>query len=105
MPTMIDRDAQLVTLINVFTVPRERQAELVELLEHATEEVMRHQPGFVSANIHAGLDGTHVANYAQWRTEQDFRTMLTNPECQRHMSAATAMANAEPVLYQVASTH
>src|SRR5438093_243844 len=105
MPTVIDRDAQLVTLINVFTVPRGRQGELVELLERATEDVMRHQPGFISANIHAGLDGTHVANYAQWRTEQDFHAMLANPECQIHMAAARDMANAEPVLYQVASTH
>jgi hypothetical protein len=25
---------------------------------------MRHRPGFISANIHASLDGTRVVNYA-----------------------------------------
>ena len=62
--TVIDPDADVVTLINDFTVDQERQRELVEILVAATEQVMRHRPGFVSANIHASLDGTHVVNYA-----------------------------------------
>jgi len=57
-PTTIDATADVVTLVNVFTVTPETQQQLVELLGRATEEVMRHRPGFVSANIHAGLDGT-----------------------------------------------
>jgi quinol monooxygenase YgiN len=92
-------------LINVFAVARERQDELVELLDRATEEVMRHEPGFISANIHKSLDGTRVANYAQWETREDFEAMLGNPAAQEHMAAAAAMAHAEPALYEVVSVH
>lgn len=105
MATTIEPGAPVMTLINVFTVAPERQRELVELLDTATEEVMRHLPGFVSANIHASLDGAHVANYAQWRSEEDFKAMLTSPVAQEHMQAALAMAKAEPVLYTVESSH
>jgi quinol monooxygenase YgiN len=103
--TEITTGADVVTLINVFTVAPERQQELLDLLDRATEEVMRHRPGFVSANLHASLDGGHVANYAQWESEAAFQAMLADPECREHMSAATAMADAVPVLYRVSSTH
>jgi antibiotic biosynthesis monooxygenase (ABM) superfamily enzyme len=53
----IDRNADLMTLVNVFTVEPENQEKLVTLLTEATEQVMRSLPGFVSANIHRSLDG------------------------------------------------
>jgi quinol monooxygenase YgiN len=93
------------TLINVFTVEPARQQELVQLLVAATEEVMQHQPGFISANIHASADGERVVNYAQWESEQAFRTMLANPQAREHMDAMTHVAHAEPRLYGVASVH
>ena len=104
--TTIDPSLPVVTLINVYEVAPERQAELVTLLEAATDSVMRHLPGFVSANIHRSLDGKHVANYAQWATREDFERMLANPEAgvHRRQFAATAKG-ASPVLYQVSSTH
>jgi quinol monooxygenase YgiN len=103
--TTIDAEADVATLINVFTVDPTRQRELVDLLVTATEDVMRHQPGFVAANIHASLDGTHVVNYAQWQTVDAFTAMLANPECQRHMAPASEMARVEPLIYTVESVH
>jgi quinol monooxygenase YgiN len=94
-----------VTLINVFTVEPARQQELIQLLVTATEEVMRHQPGFVSANIHASTDGEHVVNYAQWESERAFRALLENPHAREHMTATARFARAEPRLYGVASVH
>jgi heme-degrading monooxygenase HmoA len=101
----IAAEAPVITLINVLEVPPERESELVEILETATHEVMRHVPGFVSATIHRSLDGTHVANYAQWRSFEDFERMLANPEAQAHIRAATAIAKAAPFLYRVSSVH
>lgn len=101
----ISTDQQLATLINVFSVAPESQQQLVDLLVAATDEVMRHQPGFISANIHASLDGTRVVNYAQWRTAEDFQAMLADPTAQQHMGAALALSTAEPNLYTVASVH
>ncbi len=52
MATTITENAALVTLINVFTVVPENQQRLVDVLIRATEEVIKHEAGFISANIH-----------------------------------------------------
>jgi len=104
--TRIIKGASPTTLINIFTVAPERADELVKLLDEATDKVMKHQPGFVSANIHRSLGGQHVANYAQWRSKEDFDAMQGNPECKKHMMAAGKLAEKfEPELYAVASVH
>ena len=101
----IQAESGICTLINVFTVEPEKQQALIDLLDAATEDVMRHEAGFISANIHRSLDGRHVANYAQWESAGAFRTMLRNSKAQSHMNQATAMATAEPILYEVASVY
>jgi quinol monooxygenase YgiN len=103
--TTIDAEAKAVTLINVFLVAPARQRALVDKIARDVEEVMRHQPGFISANVHASLDGTRVVNYAQWETEDAFRAMLADPACQERITAANQLANAEPLLYTVESVH
>jgi hypothetical protein len=95
----------VVTLINVFTVEPARQQELVALIVAATEEVIQHQPGFISANIHASADGERVVNYAQRESEQAFRAMLANPQALKHMEATARLAHPEPRLDAVASVH
>jgi heme-degrading monooxygenase HmoA len=103
--TRIAVGQDVVTLINVFTVAPENQQRLVDLLVEATEEVMSKQPGYVAANIHRSLDGTKVANYAQWRSREDFQAMTTNPEATAHMRRAADLAEFEPGLYEVVYTH
>jgi quinol monooxygenase YgiN len=105
MSTIIEKGTPVVTLINVFTVDPVKQDELVALLEAATKETMRQRPGFVSANIHRGLDRRHVTNYAQWASREAFEAMLADPVAQRHMKEVTAIAQPAPVLYEVASVH
>jgi heme-degrading monooxygenase HmoA len=100
--TVISGEADVVTLINVFTVEPENQQRLVDLLLEATGEVMNGLPGFVSANIHRSLDGTRVVNYAQWRSREAFEAMLENPEAAAHMRRAAEISeNVEPRLYEV----
>ncbi len=103
--TTIDTDQNVTTLINVFTVNPETQQTLVDLLIEATEQVMRHHTGFVSANIHTSQDGTRVVNYAQWRSRDDFQAMLKDPIAREHMSDIAVLATAEPHLYDVTSVH
>lgn len=98
-------DAGLVTVVNVFEVAPERQQELLALLDNATEEVMRHRPGFVSANFHRSLDGSRVVNYAQWESTEAFEGMLGDPVARAHMEATMEIATASPGLYEVASVH
>lgn len=79
------------TLINVFTVEPENQQKLVDLLVEATEKTMKSLPGFVSANIHKSADSVRVANYAQWRSREDFEAMLKTPEATAHMKPSKAL--------------
>ena len=48
----IETGNDLLTLINVFTADPEKQQKLVTLLIEATEQTMKHMPGFISATIH-----------------------------------------------------
>ena len=102
--TTISKDAELVTLINVFVVEPENQQRVVDLLMEATEEVMCKLPGFICANIHKSLDGTRVTNYAQWRSVEDFRGIFQNQEALSHMPAIGKIAKSDPTLYQVCYT-
>ena len=97
----IEKGRQLMTLVNVFTVSPDKQAELANLLVRATDETMKHLPGFISASIHKSLDGTRVINYAQWRSQADFAAMRDNPQAQPHMKAAAALATFEPIVCEV----
>jgi heme-degrading monooxygenase HmoA len=103
--TQAPADCEAVTLINVFTVESERQQALVDLLAQATEEVMSKQPGYLSARIHRSLDGTRVANYAQWRSRADVEALAESSEAAAHMRRVRALASFEPVLYEVVFTH
>jgi quinol monooxygenase YgiN len=104
--TTIQRHGPHATLINVFTVEPQRAAELADLLHDATDQVMRHVPGFVSANIHVSTDGTRVVNYAQWETAEAYAAMLADPTAREHMSKAANLASGfDPHLYTVESVH
>jgi heme-degrading monooxygenase HmoA len=100
--TTITTANDVVTLINVFTVEPQQQQRLVDVLVTATETVLGKQPGFDSANFHKSLDGTRVANYAQWRSREDFEAMLANPEAAAHMREVATIATFDAHLYEVA---
>ena len=93
------------SLVNVFTVSPEKQSELAELLVRASEETMRHLPGFISASIHRSVDGTKVVNYAQWESREALETMLGRPEVQAHLQEAQAIATFQPIICEVVSVH
>ncbi|WP_454787594.1 antibiotic biosynthesis monooxygenase family protein [Mycolicibacterium lutetiense] len=104
--TAIQEHSPHATLINVFTVEPHRATELVELLQQATADVMRHVPGFITANIHLSTDGTRVINYAQWRSAEDFQAMLADPSAREHMGRCADIATSfDPHIYTVESVH
>jgi quinol monooxygenase YgiN len=104
--TTIQQPSPYATLINVFTVEPQRARDLVELLTIATNEVIQHLPGFISANIHLSADRTRVVNYAQWQSAEAFQVMMTDPDAREHMEQAAALAASfDPHLYTVESVH
>jgi quinol monooxygenase YgiN len=105
MPT-ITAHADHATLINVFTVEPERARQLADLLTAATEEVMQHVDGFISASIHLSADGTRVVNYAQWRDAAAMQTMRQDNTAAQHMAQCAELAvGFEPHLYTIESVH
>ncbi|QHT65558.1 antibiotic biosynthesis monooxygenase [Rhodocytophaga rosea] len=104
--TTIDDSNHYCTLINVFTVTPDKHQELFEVLKEATEKVMCHLPGYISANLHSSGDKKTVTNYAQWATLEDFLNMLRNEEAQKHMKQAASIATEfRPVIYNSIWTH
>ena len=104
--SLITAHAEHATLINVFTVEPERARQLADLLTQATEEVMQHVDGFISANIHLSTDGTRVVNYAEWRDATAFQAMLQNTTAQQHMAQCAELATGyDPHFYTVESVH
>ncbi|MFG2110796.1 antibiotic biosynthesis monooxygenase [Micromonospora chersina] len=71
-------DAGFVAIVTFPTDGPETARKLVELATGGVQEWIRHVPGFLSANYHISADGTSVVNYAQWRTERDYRESFTN---------------------------
>jgi quinol monooxygenase YgiN len=104
MPVISASD-RLVTLINVFTVEPENQQKLLELLARATETSVRHAPGFISASLHRGLDGTKVTMYAHWRSVEDYQAMRQNPAPQPYLRQALDIAKFDPGTYEVVETY
>ena len=104
--TTIEQHSQYATLINVFVVEPDRAADLAAHLVEATENVMRHRPGFRSANIHVSTDRTRVLNYAQWDSPQAYAAMLADSKARVHMEEAASLTSSfDPHLYAVESVH
>ncbi len=103
--TTINPDTPLVTLINVFTVAPEDQQRLITLWQQTTDDIIRHLPGFISANIHASPDGTKVVNYAQWEDTDAFNAMRQNPRASAHLRQLAQIGTPAPILCNVISVH
>ena len=103
--SIIQEGTSTVTLVNVFTVEPKDQLRLVEHWQQATEEVIRHLPGFISANVHRSRDGTKVINYAQWESEDAFDAMRHNPEAAAHLRTLGQIGTPAPVVCEVVSVH
>jgi quinol monooxygenase YgiN len=104
MTITIQKNSNIVTLINVFTIEPSRQQKLVDMLIESTEQTMNKQEGFISANIHKSLDGTKVINYAQWKSQEAFEKMLKNPKALIHMNDILNIAKSDGNLYDVVFT-
>jgi heme-degrading monooxygenase HmoA len=93
-----------ITLLNVFTVNPSRQDELIGLLTEVTERFVSKAPGFIAARLHRGVDGTKVAMYAQWSSEEDYQAMRARLEPRRYFERALEFAQFEYGMYEVVRT-
>ncbi|MFG1647804.1 antibiotic biosynthesis monooxygenase family protein [Amycolatopsis sp. NPDC049252] len=92
-------------VISTFTVPPGRQQELLDLLHANAEEVLRHQPGFITADLLATSDGTTVVNHARWTDAAAVRAMTADPAVRARMAPAWAIARPVVQQFAVSSSH
>ncbi len=102
--TTISKEANFLTLINVFTVDPVNQQKLVDLLTLATESSVRKVTGFISSSLHRSLDGTKVTMYAQWKSIEDYQKMRNNSSTSPYLEEALTIARFDPGMYEVVET-
>ena len=91
------------TVITTFEMTPGTCADLMEELQAAYDQFIRHQPGFVSAALHVNDAQTRIANYSQWQRREDFLAMLRTPEMRERNRRIAGLCRAfEPVMYEVA---
>ena len=81
-----------VTLIDVFQVSPETQQKVADILIQLSDQLIKNQPGYVSATIYQSTDGMKVINIGKWKTEDDFQAMLKNSEITGLIRQAAGLA-------------
>ncbi|MGI5360014.1 antibiotic biosynthesis monooxygenase family protein [Streptomyces sp. CA-252508] len=78
MAVTIDAHSDTFTVLVTFAPHPSRTEELVEAIRTFVENVVRHQPGFLSSTVHVSTDRTRVINYAQWASRQAYEAFGAN---------------------------
>jgi len=102
--TTITKEANFLTLINVFTVDPINQQKLIDLLTLATDSSVRHIKGFISSSLHRSIDGTKVTMYAQWKSIEDYQNMRNNSTASPYLEEALKISRFDPGMYEVVET-
>ncbi|SLN16535.1 Tetracenomycin-F1 monooxygenase [Pseudoruegeria aquimaris] len=98
--------AELQTVITTFDVTPGSCQDLLDHLQDAYENVIRHQPGFIAAGLHVNDAQTRIANYSQWRRREDFQAMLRTEEMRKRNRVINDLCRSfEPVMYDVMHTY
>ncbi|AYG60525.1 antibiotic biosynthesis monooxygenase [Rhizobium jaguaris] len=97
---IIRANSGVVTQINIFTVPEDKQEPLIELLAEAAE-FARSTPGWISASLHRSLDGTRVVNYAQCENLQASQFVIERLRQEGFLERNKLLGAASPGLYEV----
>lgn len=101
MPS-ISKDFHGQTVITTFETTPAMAFDLVEALEAAYRDCIRHQPGYIAAGLHMNDARTRICNYSQWQRREDYQAMLRTPEMrERNCKINELCKGFEPVMYEV----
>lgn len=98
--TQLEQNKGPVVLINEFDVkPDEAEQFLKAWAEHS--EYFKHQPGFISTQLHRGIGGSSMfVNYAVWESTELFKKALGNPESNSLLDKYPPSTIASPHLFE-----
>lgn len=90
------------TVITTFEMTPATAADLMEALQAAYADFIRHQPGFLGAGLHMNDAMTRICNYSKWQRREDYQAMLRTPEMRdRNRRINELCRGFEPVMYEV----
>ena len=96
----MEEDVAPVILINKFSMKEEDVDEFLRAWA-ASAEIMKMQPGLISAQLHRGIGGSSVfLNYAVWESTEHFKKASNNPEFESSLEQLTASVVASPHLFK-----
>lgn len=98
----IASDNEITTLVTIYEVDATRQQGLVDLLTAAYDQLIAYQPGFISAHVLRGLDGTRVVGYSQWESRAAAEAVLRSDEFWPTFVQIQRIAVPDPWFYEVA---
>jgi heme-degrading monooxygenase HmoA len=102
VPT-INANTDMVTQINVFTVPEGGQQALIDFLKEAAKFAST-TPGWLSASVHRSRDGTRVVNYAQSENLEAAQRIIDRLRNSGWLDSNKTLGEAHPGLYDVVFT-
>jgi heme-degrading monooxygenase HmoA len=87
LKSQLEEDVGSVILLNKFTMKPEDVDQFLKLFA-ATTEMFKQQPGFISAQLHRGIDGSSTFfNYVVWESAEHFKQAFNKPEFRSSMAS------------------
>jgi quinol monooxygenase YgiN len=99
--TEIDSSRDVLTVIFEFDVQPEEQQPLREGIERLVRDIVSHQPGFLSADLHLSRDGRKVLNYFQWESQEAFDRFRADEAHQSRIRPVIGPYGPTPRIYDV----
>ena len=82
----MDEGVGPVILLNKFNVNPEEVDQFLKVFA-ATTEIMKQQPGYISAQLHRGIAGSCTfVNYAVWESSEHFKRAVSSPKFQSSLA-------------------
>lgn len=98
--TQMEEQGGPIMIINKFTVKPEEVEQFLQVWA-ADAQVMKRQPGFISAQLHRGIAGSCVfVNYAVWESPEHLKQAYNNPEFQSLVAQYPSSVTASPHLFR-----
>jgi len=101
-----DKQSDVATLINQFSVAPENHDAVITLLQDGVEKVIKHLDGFISVRLLSSLDKATVVNLAQWQSIEHAQAAFQNPQAQEYANKVKTLVNsATPMMFNAISMH
>jgi quinol monooxygenase YgiN len=82
----MDEGVGPVILLNKFNMNPEEVDQFLKVFA-ATTEIMKQQPGYISAQLHRGIAGSCTfVNYAVWESSEHFKRAVSSPNFQSSLA-------------------